>query len=151
MSKDFNKDNQKGKEGEKQIINLIKNKYKSATIEQAPNEKFTDYDIKVIYKNNEETTLEVKNDDRAKDTNNLFIETEMQNAYQQFELSGLSVTKADWWVHIVGDRIFLFRTKELKEFLQDYELREITVDSGKKGKCYLVPMEEMQKINRSKL
>lgn len=143
MSKDFYKDNAIGKEGENQIIRDIKNKYPDAVIEQAPERKFSSYDIKVKQQDKPDITIEVKKDEKAKETGNLFIETEMSNASGVFEDTGLTVTESNYWVVIVGKKKYWFKTEELRKLVKDYERKQIQVDSGKLARCYLIPIKDL--------
>lgn len=58
-------------------------------------------------------TLEVKNDLRAGETGNLYIELMCKG-----KPSGLLSTKATWFTIVVGDTMMTFRTTEFKKFVQ---------------------------------
>jgi len=61
-------------------------------------------------------TTEVKTDDEASRTGNLYIETEClrSGAYQP---SGLSTTEADTWAFVIHDVMLAVPTKRLRELL----------------------------------
>ena len=60
--------------------------------------------------------LEVKNDKRAFDTGNLAIE--VRNVLQD-KPSGLTITKADIWVVILGKDVYMTKTQDLKNFVEN--------------------------------
>jgi len=59
-------------------------------------------------------TIEVKNDEMAERTGNLAIE--VWNSYRN-EPSGLTATKADLWVQIVGDAVYVANVAELRAWV----------------------------------
>ena len=90
--------------------------------------KFSDFDIdlskgKVGEALVEDTlisgTIEVKTDLRWKDTGNIYVETEcFYQTSGQWEPSGLSVTKADWWAFVLNGFFVLVRTEDLRLIVQ---------------------------------
>jgi len=78
---------------------------------------FKDYDLTII-KNNIRTTIEVKSDRQASTTNNLCIECESNN-----KPSGISSTKADFWVYFIVfpnyDECYKIPTNELKNLVKN--------------------------------
>jgi len=58
--------------------------------------------------------IEVKNDKRALDTGNLAIE--IHNVLRDVP-SGLTITKADIWVVVLGEEIYMTKTQDLKDFV----------------------------------
>jgi len=63
-------------------------------------------------------TIEVKNDKYASKSGNIAIE--VRNSKQNKE-SGLNVTKADLWAHIVDDEVWITSVKKLKKFVEENE------------------------------
>jgi hypothetical protein len=87
---DFDLDFSKGKEGENLVENTLIN-----------------------------GTIEVKNDLKWKNTGNIYVETEcFYQTSGQWEPSGLSVTKADWWAFVLNGFFMLIPTEDLKLIVQ---------------------------------
>ena len=60
-------------------------------------------------------TIEVKTDLKWQKTGNLYVETECYyQTSQQWEPSGLSVTKADYWAFVLNGLILILPTEDLK-------------------------------------
>jgi hypothetical protein len=105
-------------------------------IEQAPrNKKFSDWDFK-----HNDIAYEVKSDRRAYQTGNLCIEYEHSNVP-----SGISVTKADYWLYfvIIPDiqipyRLYKIPTSVLNNVVSNPETRTWYTDNGN-SRFYLVP------------
>ena len=84
-----------GKRAELVWIEYLKQSRKTGlTYEQAPDRWFPDWDVK----DSNGMTFEVKYDTIASKTNNYFFE---YNNPRSNKLSGLSTTKADWFVYLI--------------------------------------------------
>lgn len=59
------------------------------------------------------TKYEVKRDFKGDETGNLFIELKWNG-----ENSGLSITRADWWVHCCKNNWYIFDVDTLKNFIK---------------------------------
>lgn len=107
-------DLQKGREGEDKVIHILK----SIGIESGynDNKKTLKYwDIECSGKN-QEFKVEVKNDLMAETTGNLAIEVCNPRSGKE---SGISVTKSDIWVHIIGQELWACNTNKLKDFVSN--------------------------------
>lgn len=68
--------------------------------------------------------VEVKYDRMAHKTGNIYVEV-----YSRFKKSGISTTKADYWIFIIDKKSYgiLINTKRLKELCREfYELNGLT-------------------------
>jgi hypothetical protein len=121
---DFNKDIIIGEQGEKVVLDDLKSLGATIVVGSNNNNK---YDFIVKYKG-EELSYECKTD-FYKDTGNLFVEVRCRG-----KESGISVTKADWFV------TYFTKTKELW-YIKTIDLKELielvphprTKNSGDKG------------------
>lgn len=87
-----------------------------------------------LFGNSEKThTIEVKNDVYALRSGNIAVE--MFNP-KSAKPSGLSATKADLWVFMVGAEIWITRTDTLRKFVEDNKPFRI-IDSGGDNNAYL--------------
>lgn len=91
-------------------------------------------------------TFEVKHDVMAAKTGNLAIE--YYNSKSQKD-SGINITKADYWVHIVSDKedkdkklILISRVSELKEFIKNTKPKRKIVGGGDKNADILLFTQE---------
>ena len=65
-------------------------------------------------------TIEVKKDLKWKRTGNLYIETVCwSHNNQQWYLSGLSTTKAEYWAFVLDDSVIMLPTNVLKKVIAD--------------------------------
>lgn len=111
----FKSDIKKGLKGEKQVIELL-NSF-GFTTSWAKDSKSSFFDLicdwgKVRF------TIEVKNDLFAKKSGNIALEffNPLSN-----KPSGLFVTKADLWAHIIEKEIYFANTQKLIQFTRDNE------------------------------
>lgn len=121
---DFNKDLSLGNEGE----NIVKKFLIDNGCEEIENNNDNKYDLKLL-KNNRQITYEIKTDFKCAplfDTGNIFIEFECRN-----KASGISVTKADWFVtyFIHLNEIWFIKTTKLKKLITDNNF-QIFTDAG---------------------
>lgn len=92
------------------------------------------------------TYVEVKNDYKSSKTNNIAIEYECSG-----KPSGISTTKASYWVQkVYEDRFIVFTVKELRKYIQQNNVKEVTCNNGK-SKMYLLPIEELIKNTNNKI
>lgn len=121
---DFNKDLSLGNKGE----NIVKKFLIDNGCKEIENNNDNKYDLKLL-KNNRQITYEIKTDFKCAplfDTGNIFIEFECRN-----KLSGISVTKADWFVtyFIHLNEIWFIKTTKLKKLISDNN-SQIFTDAG---------------------
>jgi hypothetical protein len=126
----FKDDLELGKKVEHIICSqIIKKKYpKSYVVEGYKKE----YDIVVPEKN---YTIEVKYDKMSYDTGNYMIETSYGGVP-----SGISTTKADWWIQVDNNKSIWIPTESLRYILNEYkEISMNGIDLSKSKTGYLVP------------
>lgn len=135
---DFNKDLSLGNKGE----NIVKKFLIDNGCKEIENNDDNKYDLKLL-KNNRKITYEIKTDFKCAplfDTGNIFIEFECRN-----KASGISVTKADWFVtyFIYLNEIWFIKTTKLKKLINDNNF-QIFTDAGdlnSQTKGYLINRE----------
>tara|TARA_Y100000593_G_C4313310_1_gene339487 strand:+ start:743 stop:1240 length:498 start_codon:yes stop_codon:yes gene_type:complete len=118
-------DLEKGKKGEQMVVSL----FKSAGVELEFNRdksKFKFWDLKSSGID-KQFSIEVKNDIMSVATGNVAIEVSNPRSGKD---SGISVTKSDLWVHIVGKEIWCCRSSELKSFVAKNEPFKIVKYAG---------------------
>ena len=132
MKNKFIKDLEKGEWVENKILSKIKSKYPKAYKIEG-NFKYYDIEIPEINK-----TIEVKNDIGSENTSNYFIEISCN-----YENSGISTTKADYWVIYDEQRWHWIKTNRLKALSIMYGRKwEGTPEGGVSNvKAYLIPKE----------
>jgi len=81
--------------------------------------------------------VEVKTDNQAERTKNLFLETHTHGTE-----SGFSVSKATCWIYLVGRRAYFISSNVLREIMS--RLPEITNREGKTGR--LLALAELAKV-----
>jgi hypothetical protein len=121
-----------GKESERLVLNIIKNKYPQAYIKEGYHKE---YDIMIPETNK---TVEVKKDFKSQYTGNIVVEISMNN-----KRSALSTTTADWWVFHTNDKELIWITpKNIKEmiYMEKFEPVEFTGKGDTVSKvAYLIP------------
>jgi hypothetical protein len=89
-------------------------------------------------------TVEVKRDRKWHQTNNIYIEIEcwfMKS--QSWELSGLSVTKAEYWAFVLEQSIVMVPTDHVWYAIKNFG-REITCEiPPNRSKGYLIQVEDL--------
>lgn len=121
---DFNSDLKLGNDGEISLIKFLLKKGCKYIDSNYDNK----YDLKML-KNGVETTYEIKTDVKCAplfDTGNIFIEFESRG-----KLSGISVTKADWFVTYFEflKEIWFIKSNKLKKLIEDNDF-PIFKDAG---------------------
>ena len=131
MISTFKNDLKIGKSVEEKILNKIKKKYPKAYIVEG---YFKDYDISVP-----ETSfgIEVKYDEKSKETGNYVIEVEFNG-----KPSALSTTKAEYWVICDEESESWIKPSKIKESVKNLPIREfIGKGDTKSKKAYLCPKQ----------
>ena len=106
-------------DGERYVSNLLLKKLKIGTLQYNNNK---DYDLFCELLSGEQQgskiTVEVKEDERAKETGNVVIEYESRG-----KPSGIATSKADFWVLRIhqqdGIHHYMYRTKIIKEMIRN--------------------------------
>ena len=130
MVEDFKADLERGKIHERYVLNKIKKKYKQAYIVDG---YFKEYDIFIPELN---LGVEVKFDERSKETGNIIIETESAG-----KRSGISTTKAKYWVIYDGRNYNWFLTDTIRKCIKEYDFKErefVCRGDTKTKKAYLI-------------
>ena len=130
MVEDFKADLERGKIHEIYVLNKIQKKYKQAYIVDG---YFKEYDIFIPELN---LGVEVKFDERSKETGNIIIETESAG-----KRSGISTTKAKYWVIYDGRNYNWFLTDTIRKCIKEYDFKErkfVCRGDTKTKKAYLI-------------
>lgn len=130
MVETFERDLERGKIHEIYVLNEIKKKYHQAHIIDG---YCKEYDI---YIPELEFGVEVKADEKSKETGNIVIEIESNN-----KLSALTTTKAKYWVIYDGRKYNWFLTKNIKKCIEENNLRYaefVAKGDTKSKKAYLI-------------
>ena len=131
MISTFKNDLKIGKSVEEKILNKIKKKYPKAYIIDG---YFKDYDI---YIPETDISVEVKKDEKSKETGNYVIEVEFNG-----KPSALSTTKANYWVIYDGECEVWTTPLKIKESVKNLPIREfIGKGDTKPKKAYLCPKQ----------
>ena len=111
----FDEDYKRGREVEETILNAIKNKYPEAYTQEG---YFKDWDIFIPKL---KFGIEVKYDIESIQTGNYLIETKDNG-----KPSGLTTSKAIYWVIYDGDSYLWLLTENIKKCIADNNLKKIT-------------------------
>ncbi len=132
---DFKTDLKLGNDGEDIIINFLSKK----GCEYIDSNHDNKYDLKML-KNGVETTYEIKTDVKCAplfDTGNIFIEYESRG-----KASGISVTKADWFVthFLYLKEIWFIKSDKLRNLIQEnnFPIFKDAGDIGSETHGYLI-------------
>ena len=123
----ISKDLRIGSEGEEKVLALIEKCGGGGVIATG---KFKDFDMAcVLFYHHQFYTfsIEVKNDIYAIKSGNIAIE--YFNSKSNCP-SGINATKADIWAHIVGEKIYIAKTKELKDFTHNTSADRLINNGG---------------------
>ena len=102
--------------------------------------EFSYYDI-LCRSGNSELKVEVKNDVKATKTGNMCIE--YYNPRSQ-KSSGVGITQADVWAHVIGSQALLFKVPMLKKMLEDVPpFRNIMLGGDDNSRFYLYRIESV--------
>ena len=107
----FDKDYEDGNNIEKLVLNLILKKYPKDYIKEG---YFKGWDIHIP---EIDKTVEVKFDRVAETGKNILIEIESNN-----EPSGMSTTKADFWVIYDNIKFYWFKTEQIRKCIYENKL-----------------------------
>ncbi len=95
-------------------------------VEKVPTENRYDYDLKATI-GSRSLTFEVKNDVKCALTKNIAIE--YFNSKKN-EPSGITATKADFWVHKFDKKLWIVKTSKLKEFIGKQQPKRVVLGGG---------------------
>lgn len=124
----FYKDKIIGEIGEDNVVKLLQT-FDIHVIKNTNKEKYSDYDLictaPAIY--NSIFTIEVKNDIYAVKTGNIALEVSRAKGKQK---SGLLITKADLWTHIIGQKVYVGNVKSVQKYVQKNKPKRIIESAG---------------------
>jgi len=139
----FEKDLEVGKESEKRVLEIIKNKYPMAFLIDG---YCKSYDIFIPELS---AGVEVKKDFKSKYTGNIVVEIAMNN-----KLSALSTTLAKYWVFVVPDKLIWMKPDSIKNCIIQNNLDMKTFigngDTVEKD-AYLIRRELLEKYAINKI
>ncbi len=122
-----------GEQAQNEAVERIKKEFNGLVIseEQSANNKF---DIMGKYQG-KEISFEVKWDIMAEKTGNVAIEYESRG-----KMSGISVTKACYWIYKISGKFYLIKTEKIKEEINNkaYHRNVTGGDYGSNTKMYLI-------------
>ena len=99
------------------------------------------YDLLILELNK---TLEVKNDLYAVKSGNIAIE---YNNCKSDKPSGLGITRADVWCHIIDNKPYVVTVKKLKTFVKENTPKRIVTQAGDgNADLYLYSVEDAMKV-----
>lgn len=114
-------------------------------------EKLSDYDIKVV---KPEFTIEVKDDIYSAKSGNAAIEYWNSKSNKP---SGITVTKSDFWCHIISGEPFVVKTQVLRDFINITKPKRMLQGAGDGNadimlydseilKSVMVPLERIKEL-----
>lgn len=130
----FKKQLAKGKEAEERAHVLIKNIYDVDIIEEQTEKNYKDmhYD----FKTSDNKKYEVKRDDMAKQTDNIFIE------FSAFgKDSGIKTTEANKYIIVVGDTFYIISVVKLLKLCLGSPIKEIEATNTK---GHIIKLEKLK-------
>tara|TARA_R100000315_G_scaffold7082_1_gene2326 strand:+ start:208 stop:708 length:501 start_codon:yes stop_codon:yes gene_type:complete len=145
LNKKFKKDLKYGTAGEKIVAMYLSINGMTIVNDESTNTK--DYDI-IMYspKADKNLYMEIKTDNyvnNEKDTGNIAIEVEYKG-----KPSGISVTKADWWVYympeISTNNLWMMECDKLKRFIKENvkDLKIVMGGDNNMSKLVLIPRKK---------
>lgn len=117
------KDLDVGQNAEERIRNILKTMGFECT-DNSEREKMSDYDIRVV---SPEFTIEVKEDLYSAKSGNVAIEYWNSKSNKP---SGITITKANIWCHIIAGEPFIIKTKTLKDFIDKVKPKRMLTGVG---------------------
>ena len=125
-----------GEEVEQHLITLLKTIDPDTKKKQEGYYKYSDIEIPRLKK-----LIEVKRDYKSGDTGNFAVEIRCKG-----ELSGLSVTKADYYVMVTKAFYYFFKTNELKAWIKKHTKDLRIVIGGDDMNSQMILIEKRQLI-----
>lgn len=139
--KHFLEDLEKNKQYEIQAAKLVKETFHTETALNTDSATYKYWD----FVDSVGTTYEVKADKRSLTTPNFYIEYESFNSP-----SGISITKADYYVITNTLLYFLIPTEQIRILIETLKPRSASCSNGRGfSRGYLIPQEEMLKYSIS--
>ena len=138
-SNPFDKKLEEGDDFENHVIDYLQSNGVTSAVKIPGN--FPDYDIFIA---KSETKIECKNDKRADETGNLFIETSCNG-----KESGIYKTKADYWFIRYDGKAWLYKKEKIIQCIEsnNFKFVEKTVKQDvnySKMKAYIIPIKDIE-------
>jgi hypothetical protein len=130
------RDLERGKKGEQKVIDIFIS-HGHTTESNTTKGELSFYDIKISTMG--DLTIEVKNDEYAKRSGNIAIEVFNPKSNKA---SGITATKADLWVHILEDEVWITSTKNLLDFTKTAKPHKIVDRAGDNNATLLLYKKE---------
>lgn len=129
----FGKDLAMGEQAQREAVEKIKIEFSGIEIDDRHSTE-KEFDFKGTH-NGIELTFEVKWDIMAEQTGNVAVEYESRG-----KASGISVTKAKYWIYKIKSKFYLIDTNRVKKGITDKEYFRAVVggDAGSNTKMYLI-------------
>lgn len=155
-SYNFRKDISVGENGERILIEYYK-QYGGKFIQKSSDSEMPYWDLMFEFPDGKVIKTEVKTDVwiipgktlsngfvvKGKDSGNLFVERSCRG-----KDSGISITKADWWVNIFYhlNEIWFIKVEDLRKLIKenDFKITEQSGDEGSNTSGYLIPREKFR-------
>ena len=141
----FETDLSKAKKEEIEAASLLLNKYERFR-KLDKTLKFNNdnrYDFSFLTEEKKRIKFEVKDDDKSFKTGNVAIETRCRG-----HKSGISVTEAKYWIHKIEGTFYVFKTKLIKDKIENKKYERFVNDGGDPGSytnLYLFKQEKIVK------
>ncbi len=94
--------------------------------------------------------LEVKTDIRALETGNLFLEYEALSSQGHWYASGVSSTKADYYVFVLGELVLAVAVGVLQQYVRDCQMNNRNLKEMRRGthptKGVVLPIRELWEL-----
>ena len=147
-SYNFNTDLSKAKKEEVEAAGLVLKQYPAyRRVEDTL--RFNDdnrYDFSFLTENKNRIKFEVKDDDYSFRSENIAIEVKCRG-----KKSGIAVTEAKFWIHKIRGTFYMFRTKVIKEKIENKEYERFVDNGGDPGSytnMYLFKQDKFIKWGR---
>ena len=96
-----------------------------------------------LYSKEKDIGIEIKFDPKSEETGNIVVEIEMGG-----KLSGLSTTKAKYWIFDTGEEYFITRVTDLKTLVKQYKPATFTGPGDYHSKkAYLIRKQRIREIS----
>lgn len=129
-----------GDKGEKQVSDELAELGYSVVLNDDESKRY-DYDIKIT---NIDKTAEVKNDVFSAQSGNIALEYFNSKINKP---SGVTVTKADFWCHIIKGKVYVATVQKLKEFIAQHKPKRTVKFAGdNNADIYLYSIQDAMKI-----
>lgn len=144
--KDFKKDLQRANKKEHYLADLLKEKKEVENVDCSSDlfdGSFSDWDLKIYFKDKSEMTVELKEDKRVMETGNIAVEYERILKDGTVRPTCISISKSDLYCYNFNDNFYFIETKKLKELVKNKPI--VKGGDGMRSRCYLLKKEDYLK------